>query len=104
MSLGIGLLAAASAVGFTQMAVLTLLYGLRSNWRSSPAGLVLLGSFAIKAIIFGMILLSQIIGRLGVVPWAIAVAVFDAIQFGWLWLVIREQASRRDCPPDKPAL
>jgi hypothetical protein len=104
VSIGSGLLAAESAIGLTQMATLTLLYGLRSNWRSSPAGLVLLGSFGIKAIIFGMILLGRLIGPLGIVPWVIAVGAFDLIQFGWLWLVIREQASRRDCPPDEPSL
>jgi hypothetical protein len=104
VSLGSVLLAVASGVAFTQMLVLSLLYGFRSHWRSSPAGLVLLGSFAIKAVIFGMILLGRLIGPLGIVPWAIAVGAFDVIQFGWLWLVIREQASRRDCPPDEPAL
>lgn len=104
MNVSSSLLAVASAVGFTQMLVLTLLYGLRSNWKSSPAGLVLLGSFAIKAVIFGMILLGRLIGPLGAVPWAIAVGAFDLVQFAWLWLVIREQKAHRDCPPDEPAL
>lgn len=104
MNLSSGFLAIASAVGFTQMLVLTLLYALRSNWRSSAAGFVLLGSFAIKATIFGMLLLGRFIGPLGVVPWAVAVGAFDLVQFAWLWLVIREQAARRDCPPDEPSI
>lgn len=104
MNLGSRLLAMASAVGFTQMLVLALLYGFRSNWRSSPAGVVLLGSFITKTIIFGMILLGRLVGPIGITPWTIAIGVFDTVQFAWLWLVIREQASHRDRPPDEPTM
>lgn len=91
-------LAAAAAIGLTQMLALVLIYGLRSNWRAHSVGIVLLGSFTIKAVIFAMILLGRIIGPLGVEVWATALLVFDVVQFAWLRLVIRAQRAPRDDP------
>lgn len=92
-------LAAAAAIGFGQMLALSILYGTRSNWRSHPVGIVLLGSFTIKAIMFGMILIGRVIGPLGVMTWAIAIIAFDVVQFAWLRLVIRAQHADVDDPP-----
>lgn len=101
------ILAVEAGIGFVQMLALTLLYGLRSSWRHNAAGWVLLGSFAIKAVIFGMILLGRFTDGLGLVPWIVAMGLFDLVQFGWLVLVIREQRrTMRECaaPDDRPLI
>lgn len=95
-------LAVASAIGLAQAVTLTLMYGLRSDWKSSAAGLVLLSSFTIKAVIYGMLVVGRLTGGLGIWPWVIAVALFDLVQMGWLVLVLREQRVLRRCPPPKP--
>jgi hypothetical protein len=84
-----------AAIGFVQMVVLAGLYGFRSRWRASLMGWVLMGSFLIKAIIFGMILAGRLFGPLGLFWWAVAMAVFDLVQFGWIILLLRQQREER---------
>jgi hypothetical protein len=93
------LLGVEAVVGFVQMAILTVFYGLRSNWRASLAGLVLMSSFMTKLVIFAMIGWGMFQGPLGPGVWAVAVGVFDIVQAGWLVLLVRQQQKERvDAP------
>lgn len=89
------LLGAVAIVGLVQMAILTVVYGLRSNWRASLAGWVLMSSFLTKLIIFAMIGWGMFHGPLGPAVWAVTVAIFDIVQAGWLILLLRQQNQER---------
>lgn len=89
------ILGAESAVGFVQMLILVALYG-RGKWYRSLAGWVLMGSFLTKATLFGMILAGRLFGPLGLLWWIIAMAVFDVVQTGWIFLVARQQRHDRE--------
>lgn len=89
------LLGVEAVVGLVQMATLALVYGLRSNWRASLAGWVLMGSFLTKLVIFAMIGWGMFHGPLGPAVWAVAVGLFDIVQAGWLVLLVRQQNQER---------
>lgn len=87
-----------AAIGFAQMLTLVALYG-RAKWFRSLTGWVLMSSFTIKAVIFGMMLAGRVFGPVGLVWWIVAMAVFDCVQMGWIILVARQQ--HRDPPARK---
>lgn len=89
------LLGAVALLGLVEMVILALVYGLRSNWRGSLAGWVLMSSFLTKLVIFAMIGWGMFHGPLGPGVWAVAVGVFDIVQASWLFLLLRQQNQER---------